>query len=211
MRMRSRRLAALGAAVGLGVVLMVPATAWGLGSRVHVGGSPATLTVAEEVASVNVVSVSYDAGASQYVVSDESGLIAGAGCSAVNATTARCGADGIATVSVITKTGGDEVDACCTIPVGVKVVLRGAGGNDFLDASDGKGYLNGGPGRDQLFGEGGEDHLVGGTGVDDLYGMDGVDFLEAKDQTADHVIDCGTGFDRDPTYDVVLDPTPVSC
>ena len=78
-----------------------------------------------------------------------------------------------------------------------KWVLKGGGGNDYMQGTDRnmnwmfghegddyihgsehfKDYINGGTGNDKLFGYGGTDKLIGGDGDDQMFGGDGNDKL----------------------------------
>jgi Ca2+-binding RTX toxin-like protein len=87
--------------------------------------------------------------------------------------------------------------------------MRGAGGDDDIDASDGNDTLDGGTGKDVLDGGFGDDHIVGGPGQDQLHGDTpegecsyiycknpfGNDTIQARDGEMDS-IDCGVGHDR---------------
>jgi Ca2+-binding RTX toxin-like protein len=87
--------------------------------------------------------------------------------------------------------------------------IRGAGGDDDIDASDGTDDIDGGAGRDVLDGGFGDDHIVGGAGPDQIHGDTpegecgvvycklpfGNDTIEARDGEVDS-IDCGVGQDR---------------
>jgi Ca2+-binding RTX toxin-like protein len=82
--------------------------------------------------------------------------------------------------------------------------LRGKGGGDTIR---GKGT------RDYVIGKAGNDRLKGGGGRDKIVGGDGLDTLLAVDNQMDAVISCGPGNNaqESASYDVGLDPLPVSC
>ena len=68
--------------------------------------------------------------------------------------------------------GFEEVEGLSVSDSGV---LRGAGGNDFIDGDAGKDTIYGDAGADQLFGDSGNDLLIGGAGPDSLQGGIGND------------------------------------
>jgi hypothetical protein len=112
-------------------------------------------------------------------------------------------------------TGTDGPDKLQVHQITGPSTMRGGGGDDDLDASDGNDTLEGGTGTDVLDGGFGDDRIVGGPGADQLHGDTpegecsyiycknpyGNDTIEARDGEVDS-IDCGVGHDR-----VVADKT----
>ena len=80
--------------------------------------------------------------------------------------------------------------------------IGGKGGQDTLIGGSGRDILRGGPGADDL---------IGDAGRDNFNGQGGSDVLEAVDNLADLVIDCGPGGGEVANVDAGLDPAPVNC
>jgi hypothetical protein len=70
--------------------------------------------------------------------------------------------------------------------------------------------LEGTFGKDILIGDAGDNGFFGQPGADEFYGGDGNDVLNAADNQADLVIDCGAG-DADTAVVDANDPAPVNC
>jgi hypothetical protein len=70
--------------------------------------------------------------------------------------------------------------------------------------------LEGTFGKDILIGDAGDNGFFGQPGADEFYGLDGNDVLNAADNQADLVIDCGPG-DADTANVDANDPAPVNC
>src|SRR5206468_10036048 len=70
--------------------------------------------------------------------------------------------------------------------------------------------LEGTFGRDVLIGDAGDNGFFGQPGADEFYGRDGNDILNAQDNQADLVIDCGAG-DADQAVVDPTDPAPIGC
>jgi Ca2+-binding RTX toxin-like protein len=70
--------------------------------------------------------------------------------------------------------------------------------------------LEGTFGKDILIGDAGDNGFFGQPGADEFYGRDGNDVLNAADNQADLVIDCGAG-DADTVVVDASDPAPVGC
>jgi Ca2+-binding RTX toxin-like protein len=80
--------------------------------------------------------------------------------------------------------------------------ITGKGGNDTVLGKGGEDVLRGGPGAD---------HLVGGADRDNLNAQGGGgDVIDAADNFADALIDCGAGAGETANVDA-LDPAPVNC
>jgi Ca2+-binding RTX toxin-like protein len=137
--------------------LLFPLTAVVLATAVPASASSkAAFTDRKEVANGEAVLASYvvvkgDGGANtislapegrRLRVSDSSGVVAGKGCSQVNATTADCGAPDY--TEVLAEGGDDTV----TTDPRLAVVVTGAGGNDTITA--GFGTITGDEGNDVL-------------------------------------------------------------
>jgi Ca2+-binding RTX toxin-like protein len=176
--------------------------------------STAAFTPREEVGGGEAVTAAYltvtgDGGANaisivpdgrRLRVSDSSGVVAGTGCSQVNATTADCGA---ADYTEVIAQGGDDT---VTTDPGLAVVVTGAAGNDMI--ASGFGTITGDEGNDVLTmnapagshakffndarnleleadleavaairGGDGDDRLTGGPDGESLDGDDGADTL----------------------------------
>jgi hypothetical protein len=84
-------------------------------------------------------------------------------------------------------------------------IVRGMGGDDWIDGANGNDQLDGGAGNDTVLGGGNDDVIVGGPGVDSLSGegsgsgqftsVFGNDTIDARDGERD-TLDCGAGADR---------------
>ncbi|HEX8647421.1 MAG TPA: PASTA domain-containing protein [Thermoleophilaceae bacterium] len=106
-------------------------------------------------------------------------------------------------------TGSDGPDKFQIHQITAPSTIRGGGGDDELDMSDGADQLDGGTGNDMLDGGFGDDRIVGGPGADQIHGDTpagecsyiycknpfGNDTIEARDGEVDS-IDCGVGQDR---------------
>lgn len=93
--------------------------------------------------------------------------------------------------------------------------LIGAGGEDRLNGGEGDDVMDGGAGEDELNGGPGGDAIEGGPGADSIEGGPGADDINAKDDTADVLVDCNDSRSRgqdteDIVFDVRLDK-PVDC
>ncbi|WP_223879158.1 calcium-binding protein [Chitinimonas arctica] len=78
---------------------------------------------------------------------------------------------------------------------GMRIKVRGQGGDDSITGNDGDDSLEGGQGNDQFNAGQGNDTLQGGTGDDYLYGYNGDDtYLFARGDGADRIDDFGTSF-----------------
>ncbi|MDA0183677.1 hypothetical protein OJ997_25435 [Solirubrobacter phytolaccae] len=83
-------------------------------------------------------------------------------------------------------------------------IVRGLGGNDFIDAANGNDQIDGGDGDDTIYGGGNDDTIVGGPGTDSLSGegsgsgmfvsVPGNDTIDARDGVRE-AINCGLGAD----------------
>ena len=138
----------------------------------------AHLEFAAAAGEVNAVTLAADAVGRTYVVRDAGApLTAGAGCSPVDANTARCSS--IRGFLSETIDVGD-LDDTVTAPLdgrtnAVSLRVLGGAGHDLLT---GQGTLYGGPGPDVLTGGAGNDTLYGGAEGDLLLGGDGDDKLD---------------------------------
>jgi len=145
-----------------------------------------TVRVAESGNEGNQITVSYDAGADLYRVTDAASTLTPSGtCLMVDANTATCPGAGIDTISVDT---GDRDDAitldAATIPSTTTENLNAADGNDNVRGANTPGTLSGGPGNDSVRGRGtlnagsGNDSLTGSPQADNLRGSSGRDMLD---------------------------------
>ena len=171
------------AIAALGVTLFAAPSA--LASTVTVAGGD-TVRVAETGNEGNQITVSYDAMADLYRVSDASSTLTPSGtCVMVDANNATCPGAGIDTVSVDTGERDDAIalDAA-TIPSTVTQSLNAASGNDTVRGANVPGTLSGGSGNDAVSGRGtlnggtGNDTLTGSTLADNLRGSSGRDTLD---------------------------------
>jgi Ca2+-binding RTX toxin-like protein len=100
--------------------------------------------------------------------------------------------------------------------------LRGNGRDNVLDGGPTRDKIGGKGGDDTLLGKGGTidvlrggdgaDHLIGGPGTDNMNGQNGGgDVIDAVDNHADLVIDCGPGAGETANVDAGIDPAPVNC
>jgi Ca2+-binding RTX toxin-like protein len=119
-----------------------------------------------------------------YRVTDTAGVVAGANCAPVNATSATC--NNVTSITANLRDRADKVEVE-TFGFTTPATLNGGGGNDALTGDDGDDTLNG---------DGGRDFLNGRTGVDAFFGGAGNDFLVTEDGIQDGTISCGGG-DRD--------------
>ena len=88
-------------------------------------------------------------------------------------------------------------------------VLKGSDGTDTVNGLTGDDTLAGGEGNDTLDGGADGDVVRGGPGADKLSGSAGLDDLQARDATADLLIDCGA--DTDTVSTDSADPATVGC
>jgi Ca2+-binding RTX toxin-like protein len=98
--------------------------------------------------------------------------------------------------------------------------LFGNGAANRLDGGDTRDKITGKGGNDTVLGRGGDDVLRGGPGADHLVGgpdrdnLDaqggGGDVIDAVDNFADALIDCGPGAGEIANVDAI-DPAPVNC
>ena len=143
----------------------------------------------------NNVSVTLDGTA--FLVTETGGITAGSGCTAVNATTARCQAN-VITARLDLLDGNDTANVTA---LSISSSLLGGTGNDRLTAGIGNDSLRGGEGDDTLTAGGGLDILQGDEGRDALDGGAGDDTLaEAGTAASTDVVDAdtytgGTGVD----------------
>lgn len=100
-----------------------------------------------------------------------------------------------------------------------RLKFTGGAGPDYVQGGDGNDQLRGEVGDDDLFGGKGDDRIEGGPGrdtvegelgVDAMYGGPGVDDVEAQDDIADKVVDCGGQAGDTVSYDLRLDK-PEAC
>ncbi|MGH8984183.1 MAG: calcium-binding protein, partial [Acidimicrobiia bacterium] len=142
---------------------------------------------------------------STYRVSDAgTSLVAGAGCSSLDAHTVSCAASGIVRSDVWLADLDDQADLSPTAgPVPVHAVLGGAGGDDRVRGGSDGDQLHGGEGDDVLDGLGGDDWFVGGQGDDVMHGGDGPDDFQiwfpasgSPPPDGADVIDGGDGIDH---------------
>jgi Ca2+-binding RTX toxin-like protein len=140
-----------------------------------------------------------------YTVSDQSGVVAGAGCESVTVDTARCVVEGDSLGARLL--GGSNSLRIATLFA--KSRIAGGSGVDRIIGGMSDDQMSGFGGRDHLVGRGGDDSLTGGPGADALSGGLGDDRLFAVKDGRDRRIDCGPG------SDVALidhaDPYPIHC
>jgi Ca2+-binding RTX toxin-like protein len=185
-----------------------------------------TIRVAETGDQANQITISYDAGAALYRVTDAASTLTPSGtCVSVDANSATCPGAGIKTVIAQTGARDDviKLDAA-TIPGAITESLDGGSGSDTVigadtpgtvsggsgnDSVSGRGTLNGGNGNDlltgspladSLRGSNGKDTLDGGFGADDIDGGSNTDTLiySARANPVNVTIGAGNGNDGGP-------------
>jgi hypothetical protein len=94
--------------------------------------------------------------------------------------------------------------------------VQGGAGDDIMRGFGGDDLLFGGPGDDSLDGGADDDYIEGERGRDDMRGGSGTNSLDAADNTADVIVDCGgppalLDFDegKDNPTNCGDDPTPL--
>ena len=187
------------------VPLLHPARASALTANLTL--SAGTLSYQADLGEVNNVSISSDIpGFTTFTVTDSAGLIAGTGCSQVDATTGTCPGP----VSAILVKTGDLADTVnVSYQVAPSTIFAGAG-NDTVFVEGGYNVISGQGGNDVLSGgsSGGHDVLLGGPGNDQLYGGPGGDRLDGG-PGAD-VMDGGSGPGDVALYDTRTQPVSVT-
>ena len=154
-------------------------------STVEIHPDPQGMTLAYSVADgeTSSVSVARDR-TGAYVIADTSAaIVAGAGCTLVDATHASCMSTRVQRIDVMLADGDDTatIDDSAYPPGspllgGVPVTVAGGDGHDTITGGAGSDDLSGGPGADILHGGGGQDALSGDEGDDQLYGDGGAEF-----------------------------------
>jgi RTX calcium-binding nonapeptide repeat (4 copies) len=186
--------------------------------------SGSTITFNAGMGEKNQLTISYDAGFSEYRFTDTGAKpTGGSGCGALE-NEIECGAAGITAIVVYLR-DGDDVFTQSTIPLAPAVqggdgndslsgpgILDGGAGGDTLVADDGGSTLFGGDGNDRLLGGAaddtmdggpGDDILIGGEGANSMLGGLGLDRVDAGGDATDK-IDCEG---RDDTIIRGADPT----
>jgi hypothetical protein len=165
------------------------------------GRSPgsAELTFAAAAGERNVVALARSGGA--YLVRDTGApLTPGAGCSSLDANTARCSS----TVAITTEEidAGDLDDVVRVPDDRSGAFARRVLGGDGHDVLSGDGSLYGGPGPDVLAGGPGENLLFGGGDGDLLLGGDGADKLDGDGDATGEAAPANDQLDGGPGMDV---------
>ena len=80
--------------------------------------------------------------------------------------------------------------------------VEGDLGNDVLLGTTQRDLLDGVGGDDVIRGRAGDDGLEGGNGEDDIKGEGGDDTLNADDNSAGDLLDCGSGLDDSAVFDL---------
>jgi Ca2+-binding RTX toxin-like protein len=133
--------------------------------------------------------VSFDSGASLYVITDTAGVDGTGACADVNSTTATCPAAGVVAITVKSGNGSDVIILdLATIPATIEGNLDGGSGNDLVRGSRADDSIGGGTGDDQI---------DGGPGADDLRGGSNTDTLHYGDRTTPISLDIGSGTEDD--------------
>lgn len=133
----------------------------------------------------NRITLSFDLATSRWVISDEAGVVDGAGeCVALSATSASCLAAPFNIVKLETERGRDVVRAigeyAAIGPESGRYIDLAVGlgrGKDKFQGGGGANLAVGGAGRDRLIGGGEFDRLIGGPGADRLVGGRGLEVL----------------------------------
>jgi Ca2+-binding RTX toxin-like protein len=103
-------------------------------------------------------------------VRETGGITPGAGCTRLDATTARCTASNTIHQSVLTLLDGD--DTAVSFTAVLPSLLSGGTGNDVLTGGGGSDRLFGAEGSDTLSGGAGDDHLVEGGNQAEVVALD---------------------------------------
>jgi Ca2+-binding RTX toxin-like protein len=152
-------------------------------SGVTGGGVTLTLVGNESGTVAGEVSTASFAEIEEFILTNQSDTVNGAGATSPAVIDAGAGND-----SITTGTGNDTVAG----GTGNDTVDSGAG-NDVVGGGDGEDELSGGAGEDTLSGDAGDDYLSGGLGNDSLLGGDGDDIIEGGDGA--DTVDGGSGND----------------
>ena len=128
-----------------------------------------------------------------YRVTDSAGVVAGGGCTQIDADTASCADSGISVVVVSGAAGNDTIELVSLGP-GDESGVHGFRGNDRLIGSAEEDWLVGYAGNDVLFGNGGADRILGGpsqvTPDDDwIDGGPGPDYISGDSSSGGNSLD----------------------
>lgn len=116
---------------------------------------------------------------SAYQVRDNTGVAAGAGCTAISANEVRCSRLGISTIRLELGPGNDN--ATVATVGSERAEIYGQDGQDVMISMFGNDLIDGGAGDDQADAAQGDDTLLGGSGNDLLIGSLGNDTLDGGD------------------------------
>jgi Ca2+-binding RTX toxin-like protein len=106
--------------------------------------------------------------------------------------------------------GNDRIETSATQPLTTMgFSVEGDAGNDTLLGTAQHDALDGVGGNDVIRGRAGNDSLAGGSGDDDVKGEGGDDTIDADDNSAGDVIDCGLGLADTAVFD--LGDTETNC
>jgi Ca2+-binding RTX toxin-like protein len=177
-----RRARALRRALLLCVALLALAPAAAQASRAIIVNSTSLWVLDAQHTSENTIVLDYDAQAKEYLIADDSGIDAFAGCSAAGqGVVCPDPNDQIREIYIVLQ-GGDDVfsvseDTDPLPPQVLETIVGGGPGSDVVVGGPGRDRILGESGRDVLAGGGGDDKVVGGEQRDGLIGFGGDDLL----------------------------------